>query len=66
MPLWGIYRVVVINKSVKTGMSLFSADEVLLVVPHLHDGPDDSLGFAVGLRAIYTREFCLRRVLGDP
>ena len=53
----GFYRVVVIYKSNKTGVSLFPAAEALFVMPHLHNGADHSLGFTVGLRAIDTREF---------
>ena len=53
----GFYGVVVVDKSDKAGVAMLTAAEALLVVPHLHDGADDSLGFAVGLRAIDTREF---------
>ena len=36
---------------------MLTAAEALLIVPHLHDGANHSLGFAVGLRAIDTRKF---------
>jgi len=33
-------------------VAMLTAAEALIVVPHLHDGADDALGFAVGLRTI--------------
>ena len=53
----GFYRVVVVNKSNKAGVSLFAAAETLFVVPHLHNSPDHSFGFTVGLWAIDPSEF---------
>ena len=50
------YRVVVVNKSDKTGVPLLTAAEALFVMPHLHDGADHPLGFTVGLWVVDTGE----------
>jgi hypothetical protein len=61
----GLDRVVEVDETQQTNLSIFPVLKCLLLVPHLHDGTDHAFGFAVGLRSIDSRELLTNAQLGS-
>ena len=55
--------IVPVHKSDQFCLAVISVFKSCFVVPHIHEGSDDTFCFSVGLRTFYSSEFLFDSVL---